>query len=102
MGWGYTPDTEIDKGKRELLRIHYDMMSDEIVKDNLNGGETIDELLDDENRFARAAKENYNRLDKEEQDKDTEPLNAMLSLLKLYDGLRIYQLERRTQKEPAF
>ncbi len=102
MGWGYTPDTEIDKGKRELLRIHYDMMSDEIVKDNLNGGETIDELLDDENRFARAAKENYNRLDKAEQDKDTEPLNAMLSLLKLYDGLRIYQLERRTQKEPAF
>jgi hypothetical protein len=39
-----------------------------------------------------AAIANYERLDKAEQDKDTDPMECMLALLKMYDGLRIYRL----------
>ena len=39
-----------------------------------------------------AAKKNYDRLDKAEQDKDTDPMECMLTMLKLFDGLRIYRL----------
>ena len=34
---------------------------------------------------------NYSRLDKAEQDKDTEPMKYMLLMLKMFDGLRIYR-----------
>ena len=87
MGWVYTKDTNMKKDERELLRVHYDMVEDALVKE----GEAITEILDDDNRFKEIAEANYKRLEKEEQDKDIEPLNAMLSLLKLYDGLRIYR-----------
>ena len=36
--------------------------------------------------------EDYNELSKEEQDKDTEPMNCMLRLIEEYDGLRIYRV----------
>ena len=78
---------DMKKDERELLRVHYDMVEDALVKE----GEAITEILDDDNRFKEIAEANYKRLEKEEQDKDIEPLNAMLSLLKLYDGLRIYR-----------
>ena len=39
-----------------------------------------------------AAKANYQRLDKAEQDKDTDPMECMLALLRMFDGLRIYRL----------
>jgi len=35
--------------------------------------------------------EDYNELDKEEQDKDTKPMDRMLELISEYDGLRIYR-----------
>ena len=37
---------------------------------------------------------NYNKLDKAERDKDTDPMECMLAMLKLFDGLRIYRLNR--------
>lgn len=76
MGWRYgDPAT---KDERELLRIHKDMIptDDDIIQVSIE-----------------IAKTNYNRLKKEEQDKDTEPMECMLALLKLYDGLRIYRLQ---------
>lgn len=35
---------------------------------------------------------NYERLDKAEQDKDTDPMECMVAMLKMFDGLRIYRL----------
>lgn len=75
MGWEYG---EPEKGERELVRLHKDM---------------IPGFSNEEMSVSReAAKANYNRLDKAEQDKDTEPMECMLAMLKVFDGLRIYRL----------
>lgn len=75
MGWAYgTPD----RNGRDLVRQHWDM---------------IPELAEGQREISLdQAKENYNRLDKAEQDKDTEPMECMLTMLKMFDGLRIYRL----------
>ena len=74
MGWTYgTPD----KKERDFLRLHKDMIPD------LDDVQTVSE---------KDALKNYERLDKETQDKDTDPMECMLALLKMYDGLRIYRL----------
>lgn len=39
-----------------------------------------------------AAEQNYERLDKATQDKDTDPMECMLVMLKMFGGLRIYRL----------
>lgn len=74
MGWSYgTPEKE----ERDFLRQHKDM------------------IPDFENRSAVSAedaKANYERLGKAEQDKDTEPMECMLAMLRMFDGLRIYRL----------
>lgn len=76
MGWEYgTPD----KADRELLRHHKDMIPNYDFEKNSDV--TIDQ-----------ARENYKRLDKLEQDKDTEPMECMLAMLRVFDGLRIYRL----------
>lgn len=73
MGWTYgTPD----KDKRDFERKHKDMIPE------FDGFDVSDE----------AAKANYERLDKATQDKDTEPMECMLAMLKMFDGLRIYRL----------
>ena len=41
---------------------------------------------------SEASKANYERLDKAEQDKDTDPMECMVAMLKMFDGLRIYRL----------
>lgn len=74
MGWGYG---EPEKSERDLLRLHKDMIP------NFEGFEVTE----------KAAKANYDRLDKAEQDKDTDPMQCMLALLRMYDGLRIYRLK---------
>lgn len=76
MGWTYgAPSRE----ERDLLRQHKDM---------------IPNYYNEEGRItAEAAKENYYRLDKEEQDKDTDPMECMLAMLKMFGGLRIYRLK---------
>ena len=73
MGWCYgTPE----KDKRDYVREHKDMVPD------MKGYDVTVEV----------AKENYERLDKETQDKDTEPMECMLAMLKMFDGIRIYRL----------
>ena len=49
---------------------------------NFNGTEVTEE----------DAGKNYKRLDKAEQDKDTEPMECMLAMIRMFDGLRIYRL----------
>lgn len=73
MGWVYgTPE----KAERDFLRQHMDMLPE------YRSFEVS----------AEAAEANYNRLGKTEQDKDTKPMECMLAMLKLFDGLRIYRL----------
>lgn len=73
MGWTFADDYKT-KEEREQRRVHKSMLENEI---------TI---------TAESAAEHYKKLSEEEQDKDTEPMNAMLQLIKYYDGLRIYRL----------
>ena len=75
MGWRCDPDISGDE--RELKRLHKDMIS----KEELGDGLTPEKAL-----------AHYKKLSKEEQDKDVEPMNTMLTLLKLFDGVRIYRL----------
>lgn len=73
MGWTFgTPDED----KRDFERKHKDMVPD------FDGFDVSDEV----------SKMNYKRLDKATQDKDTEPMECMLAMLKMFDGLRIYRL----------
>lgn len=75
MGWTYgTPE----KSEREILRQHKDMIPD------------FDGKFEVSVELARA---NYERLDKSEQNKDTEPMECMLAMLRMFDGLRIYRLK---------
>lgn len=39
------------------------------------------------------AQANYLRLSRDEQEKDTAPMECMLSMLRMFDGLRIYRLK---------
>lgn len=73
MGWTYGMP---EKDKRDFERKHWDMIP------GFDGFDVSDE----------AAEQNYERLDKAEQDKDTEPMECMLAMLKMFDGLRIYRL----------
>ena len=74
MGWKY--GNPADSNKRELTREHKDMIPE------FKGSDVS----------AEAAKRNYERLDKAEQDKDTDPMECMLAMLKMFNGLRIYRL----------
>ncbi|MCR5830271.1 MAG: hypothetical protein K6F93_08015 [Lachnospiraceae bacterium] len=75
MGWTYgTPD----KDKRELERRHKDMI------EGFTGFEVSQEA---------ASKHYDDELDVETQDKDTDPMECMLVMLRVYDGLRIYRLD---------
>lgn len=77
MGWEYgTPDKK--KKNRDLLRLH----------ENMIPGYTPPA----EGVSAEKAQENYNRLDEADKNKDTNPMKCMLSLLRMFDGLRIYRL----------
>lgn len=75
MGWSYG---EPDKQERELVRLHKDMIP---------GVDSEGVIVSQEE-----ARQNYHRLDKEEQDKDIEPMECMLAMLKVFDGVRIYRL----------
>lgn len=83
MGWKYgivndsglTKDEK--KNRRENARIHPDMIPD---------GMWDGKELTRENAIA-----NYERLSGAEQQKDITPMNAMLLLLKLYGGARVYR-----------
>lgn len=73
MGWQYgTPDSD----KREFERKHKDMIPE----------------FQEFDVSDQASKANYERIGKDEQDKDTEPMECMVAMLKMFDGLRIYRL----------
>lgn len=77
MGWDYGI---MEGAERERLRLHKDMIP------GLNPKQqeiTLEE-----------AKKNYDRLDQAERDKDTAPMECMLQLLRLFDGVRIYRLRK--------
>lgn len=80
MAWVYgEPKT---KEERELLRQHKDMIPD---------------FADDQFEVSdEAAKANYERIGetvgKAEQAKDKDPMECMLAMLKMFDGIRIYRL----------
>ena len=76
MGWGYG---KLKGAEREQKRLHGDMIDEVMLID----GKLIPE----------AARLHYIMLDKEEQDKDIAPMNAMLALLGMFDGVRVYRYE---------
>lgn len=71
MGWKFGDDYN-SKEEREQKRIHNLMMDGMLTQENVL--------------------QHYEALSKEEQNKDTTPMNSMLKLLKQYEGLRIYRL----------
>lgn len=73
MGWTYG---EPERALREQVRQHWDMIPGWT-------GETVSMEL---------AEKNYRRLNFDEQLKDTEPMECMLAMLRMFDGLRIYRL----------
>lgn len=73
MGWTYGKPEE---HQRDLKRMHRDMIPD------FCGFEVSEEV----------AEMNYERLDKATQDKDTEPMECVLAMLRVFDGLRLYRL----------
>ena len=75
MGWAYgTPERE----QRELVRLHPDMIPGfDVSQPDVTWEQ---------------AQENYLRLDQGERDKDTAPMECMLAMLRMFDGLRIYRL----------
>lgn len=77
MGWHYGQPE--NKAERERKRIHPDMVPDEMI---------VDGSVSSEN-----ALKHYLSLAPEEQEKDTEPQNMLLQLIRIYDGLRIYRLD---------
>ena len=79
MGWhesavyeSLSEDKSEQKRLREQLRCHKLAMDGELTTERI--------------------KKHYCELDERDQDKDKEPFNKMLLLLKEYDGLRIYEL----------
>ena len=73
MGWIFG---EPDDKKRDFERKHKDMVP------NFDGFDVSDEV----------SRMNYERLDKATQDKDMEPMECMLAMLRMLDGLKIYRL----------
>ncbi len=78
MGWIYgDPKASDYKINRELNRWHMDMI------EGFDGTVVSDE----------AAEKHFKHLHKDEQDKDRDPMECMLAMLKMYDGIRIYRLK---------
>lgn len=76
MGWEYgTPE----RARRELVRLHPNMIP---------GFDPSGKSVTPEQ-----AEANYLRLDQGERDKDTAPMECMLAMLRMFDGLRIYRLQ---------
>ena len=79
MGWDFIEFSPEAKAGRERNRLHWDM----IPTNEITGADIP----------LSQARAHHVRLNGEEQDKDTEPMECMLSMLRLYDGVRIYRLK---------
>lgn len=73
MGWKY------GEKRDNVKRLHPDFVPEQMM----NGKTQID---------VEIAKDNYIRLDKEEQAKDTEPFNLLIKLLPGFEGVRFYRI----------
>lgn len=79
MGWQYdTAYTDKDM-----------LLSKGISQEDIK---TVSKNLREQTRTHILMIEDYDELDKDEQDKDTAPMNCMLRLIEQYDGLRIYRI----------
>lgn len=76
MGWTYGEPG--DSSERERMRQHRDLVAHITDKEKVSV-------------TRETAQENYDRLTKGEQEKDTEPMECMLAMLQMFDGLRIYR-----------
>lgn len=76
MGWEHG---EPQKERRDLVRQHIDMIPQYDNKQEIVTREQ--------------AEKNYKRLEKTEQDKDKDPMECMLAMLRMFDGVRIYRLK---------
>lgn len=76
MGWEYGVPS---KEERELVRRHKDLIPDP----DFHPAQVTKEQ----------AEENYRRIGSAEQDKDRDPMECMLALLRMFDGLRIYRIK---------
>ena len=97
MGWGYMPQISTEgldkptksawkgamKNLRELLRRHWDMLPGKVT------------LTDHGDLPMESALDNYKRLNKEEQDKDLDPMDCMLAMMDAFEGIHIYQMDNR-------
>ena len=98
MGWQFGPDAELELEKRErsrrreCSRRHHDMLPPEDFPDFDPQKKTVSEEQAKKNfeRLRREAEEKGESVDKE---KDTAPMECMLAMLKMYDGVRIYSLK---------
>lgn len=72
------------KNKRELLRKHKDLIPDFEF--------TTDEISVD------LVEENYKRIGQKERDKDVSPMECMVTLLKMYDGVKMYRLNTKQDR----
>jgi hypothetical protein len=95
MGWKYGKKYEECEDKatvRELTRTHKLMLSPDRYKEDKNG---LKDRYNHEN-----AKDHYdNVLDDGYRDKDTEPMNKLLNLLSMLDGVKFYRLVQEEDDE---
>jgi hypothetical protein len=107
MGWTFAEKSELEKLAKENVRKNTgltDEESDEFQKavkaeltrvreQRREHWDMIEDYKSDQSEVSdEQAKKNYSRLNGEEQDKDTAPMECMLTLLKMFDGIRIYRL----------
>ena len=98
MGWQYYK-AELKLEKRERSRMHHDMLPPEDFPDfdSLKPTKVSEEQAKENfERLRREAEEKEKEKKKGEsvdREKDTAPMECMLAMLKMYDGVRIYSLK---------
>ena len=85
MGWRYGDDYEHVPVPRGVSKGAYQKMLREHTR--------CHKLTMDEPVTAEQIREHYENLPESEKEKDWQPFNSMLKLIKKFDGLRIYSLE---------
>jgi hypothetical protein len=115
MGWGYVDEKIITdeatrrvEGKAEFKNIKADNKDEQDKKDKAIKGEIKklreyrrehwDMIPDDikvnhKDDFNAQIDANYDRLPEDEKGKDTEPMECMLAMLKVFSGIRVYKLK---------
>lgn len=90
MGWTNGDFYEVVNLNEEYIKCYGD---EESARDALREQLRMHKLAMDGDPTQEEIFNHYNQLDAKEKEKDFEPFNSMLKLIKLYDGLRIYELD---------